>query len=74
MEEQSTATNEIAVSIQHVSDASASLSEHRVSLDTAVRQTQTATASVDASAPSLATQSGELRRHAEQFFIHLRAS
>ena len=45
-----------------------------VSLDTAVRQTQTATASVDASAQSLATQSGELRRHAEQFFVNLRAS
>ena len=55
VEEQSAATNEIAVSIQHVSDASSNLSKHMVSLDAAVRQTQTATASVDASAQSLAT-------------------
>jgi len=74
VEEQSTATNEIAVSIQHVSDASSSLSDHMVSLNSAVRQTQVATASVDDSAQSLAAQSGELTRHAEQFFINLRAS
>jgi methyl-accepting chemotaxis protein len=74
VEEQSTATNEIAVSIQHVSDASSSLSEHIVSLNSAVKQTQMATESVDESAQSLAAQSGELTRHAEQFFVNLRAS
>ncbi len=74
IEEQSTATNEIAASIQHVSDASASLSDHIASLNHAVKETQAATAFVDDSAQSLAAQSGELTRHAEQFFINLRAS
>ncbi|MFT4074037.1 MAG: globin-coupled sensor protein [Asticcacaulis sp.] len=74
VEEQSTATNEIAASIQHVSDASSSLSQHIVSLNSAVKQTQMATASVDDSAQSLSAQSDELTRHAEQFFVNLRAS
>ncbi|MEM9965948.1 MAG: hypothetical protein AAGC58_11430, partial [Asticcacaulis sp.] len=72
MEEQSTATNEIAVSIQHVSDASAQLAQHITTLDGAVNETRTASVQVDTSATHMGVQSDRLTTQVEAFFENLR--